>query len=178
MEATHETMASGASGVSGISGQFRSGGGDGMLLQLVTFTLGEEEFGVDILRVQEIIRMMPVTRVPAAPAFVEGIINLRGKVIPVIDMRARFGLRAGAADERTRIMVVEMGGRVAGFIVDSVSQVLRLPASTVEAPPAVIEGGGSDFIRGVGKLEGRLLLLLDLDLLLGESEKAVLDGIR
>lgn len=175
MEANQESVASPATGV---SGQFHLGGGDGALLQLVTFTLGEEEFGVDILRVQEIIRMMPVTRVPAAPAFVEGIINLRGKVIPVIDMRARFALRAGDADEKTRIMVVEMEGRVAGFIVDSVSQVLRLPASTVEAPPAVIEGGGSDFIRGVGKLEGRLLLLVDLDLLLGESEKAVLDGIR
>ena len=147
---------------------------DSNLIQLVTFKLGEEEFGVDILKVQEIIRMMPITKVPNAPEFVEGVINLRGKVIPVIDMRRRFGLEPSPRDSQTRIKVMDMQGQVVGFVVDAVSEVLRIPESTVDDPPAVVAGIGSEYMRGVGKLEDRLLILLDLDKLLSEKERSSL----
>ncbi|MBQ3060663.1 MAG: purine-binding chemotaxis protein CheW [Desulfovibrio sp.] len=141
---------------------------DGDLLQLVTFHIGEEEFGVDILAVQEIIRLMQITMVPRASAFIEGVINLRGKVIPVINMRTRFGMPARPHDNSTRIVVTEFGQKIVGFLVDAVSEVLRIPAATVEDPPPVVAGIGSEYIRGVGKLNNRLLILLDLDNLLNE----------
>ena len=140
------------------------------LIQLVTFKIGHEEFGVDILKVQEIIRMLAITKVPNAPAFVEGVINLRGKVIPVIDMRRRFGMAGAAHDSHTRVMVMDLQGQIIGFVVDAVSEVLRIQESTVEPPPAVVAGIGSEYMRGVGKLEDRLLILLDLDKLLTEQE--------
>ncbi|MEG1609993.1 MAG: chemotaxis protein CheW [Bilophila sp.] len=143
---------------------------DSNLIQLVTFKIADEEFGVDILKVQEIIRMMPITKVPNAPAFVEGVINLRGKVIPVIDMRKRFGMKSCAHDSQTRIKVMDLQGQVVGFVVDAVSEVLRIKESTVEPPPPVVAGIGSEYMRGVGKLEDRLLILLDLDKLLSENE--------
>ena len=143
------------------------GHNDAQLLQLVTFNIAEEEFGVDILSVQEIIRLMQVTPVPRAPVCIEGVINLRGKVIPVIDMRKRFNLPAVERDSHTRIIVMEFGSsKIVGFLVDAVSEVLRIPASTVEPPPAVVSGVGSEYIKGVGKLDDRLLILLDLDSLL------------
>ena len=140
------------------------------LIQLVTFKIGSEEFGVDILKVQEIIRMLAITKVPNAPGFVEGVINLRGKVIPVIDMRRRFGMADAPHDSHTRVMVMDLQGQVIGFVVDAVSEVLRIQESTVEPPPAVVAGIGSEYMRGVGKLEDRLLILLDLDKLLTEQE--------
>ena len=155
----------------------RSSTEDSNLIQLVTFKLGPEEFGVDILKVQEIIRMMPITKVPNAPQFVEGVINLRGKVIPVIDMRKRFGMAGCRRDNNTRIMVMDLQGQVVGFVVDAVSEVLRIPESTVEAPPAVVAGIGSEYMRGVGKLHDRLLILLDLDRLLTEQEFSSLSVI-
>ena len=139
---------------------------DGDLIQLVTFRIGEEEFGVDILAVQEIIRLMQITMVPRAPAFIEGVINLRGKVIPVINMRTRFGMPALEHDSNTRIVVMELEQKIVGFLVDGVSEVLRIPAGTVEDPPPVVAGIGSEYIRGIGKLDDRLLILLELDNLL------------
>ena len=138
------------------------------LLQLVTFRIGEEEFGVDILSVQEIIRLMQITMVPHAAAFIEGVINLRGKVIPVVNMRTRFNLPAVEHDGNTRIVVMEFNQKIVGFLVDGVSEVLRIPASTVEPAPPVVCGIGSEYIRGVGKLQDRLLILLDLDTLLSD----------
>ena len=122
---------------------------DGELLQLVTFSTGDEEFGVDILKVQEIILPMAITKVPKAPEFVEGVINLRGKVIPVIDLRRRFGFKPKAQDKYTRIIVIEINQMIVGFVVDSISEVLRIPASTVEPPPAVVAGLESEYISGV-----------------------------
>jgi Chemotaxis signal transduction protein len=139
---------------------------DDELLQLVTFGIGDEEFGVDILRVQEIIRTMEITKVPRAQDFVEGVINLRGKVIPIIDLRRRFGLPSRKHDKHTRIIVIELYDIIVGFVVDSVSEVLRIPASTVETPPSVVSGVEAEYIRGVGKLQDRLLILIDLDRLL------------
>ncbi|BBD07615.1 chemotaxis protein CheW [Desulfovibrio ferrophilus] len=147
---------------------------DAELIQLVTFSIGEEEFGVDILKVQEIIRTMEITKVPKAPDFVEGVINLRGNVIPIIDLRKRFGLQTREHDKHTRIIVIEINKMVVGFVVDSVSEVLRIPANTVEPPPPVVSGLESEYISGVGKLEDRLLILLDLDRLLSGEEKDVL----
>jgi purine-binding chemotaxis protein CheW len=147
---------------------------DAELLQLVTFSIGEEEFGVDILSVQEIIRMMDITKVPRAPEFVEGVINLRGKVIPIIDLRRRFGLSTRDHDKHTRIIVIEINNMIVGFVVDSVSEVLRIPASTVEPPPPVVSGLESEYISGVGKLEDRLLILLDLNKLLSGEERDLL----
>lgn len=144
---------------------------DTELLQLVTFSIGDEEFGVEILQVQEIIRMLEITKVPKAPPFVEGVINLRGKVIPVLDLRKRFGLAARDHDKNTRIIVIEINSMIVGFIVDSVSEVLRLPANTVEPPPPVVAGLDSDYISGVGKLEDRLLIMLDLNRLLNRDEQ-------
>lgn len=143
---------------------------DDDLIQLVTFRIGEEEFGVDILVVKEIIRLMQITMVPRAPEFIEGVINLRGKVIPVINMRTRFNKADHPPDNSTRIVVMELGQKIVGFLVDGVSEVLRIPESTVEDPPPVVAGIGSEYIRGLGKLDNRLLILLDLDHLLGGIE--------
>jgi purine-binding chemotaxis protein CheW len=137
--------------------------------QLVTFRLGEEEYGVDILKVHEIDRMMDITEVPNAPSCIEGVINLRGKVIPVINLRKKFGLPPREADERTKIVVVDIGTS-AGMIVDSVSEVLRISSDIIEPPPAMAAGAGSEFILGVGKLKDRLLILLDIEKLLGVGD--------
>jgi purine-binding chemotaxis protein CheW len=132
------------------------------LLQLVSFNIGEEEFGVDILRVQEINRMTHVTRVPNAPDYVVGVINLRGKVIPIIDLRLRLGLPRKNYEKDTRIVVVEIDSKVLGFIVDSVNEVIRINKSIAEPPPPMVSGIESDFITAIGKLQDRLLILLDL----------------
>lgn len=150
---------------------------DQELIQLVTFSIGEEEFGVNILHVQEIIRTMEITNVPRAPEFVEGVINLRGKVIPIVDMRNRFGLEDKEHDKYTRIIVIEIDMIIVGFVVDAVSEVLRIPANSVQPPPPVVAGMDSDYIDGVGKLEDRLLILLDLDSLLDNQEKEALAGV-
>lgn len=144
------------------------------LLQLVTFRLGNEEFSLDILRVQEIIRHMELTRVPRTPDFVEGVINLRGRVIPVLDLRKRFGMPSDERTNETRIIVVDVDNRTVGLKVDAVSEVLRLPADTVEPAPAIVTGAESDYIKGVGKLDGRLLILLDVEKILTRSEREAL----
>lgn len=150
---------------------------DDQLLQLVTFSIGEEEFGVNILKVQEIIRTMEITKVPRAPDFVEGVINLRGKVIPIIDLRRRFGLAPRGHDKNTRIIVIEINNIIVGFVVDAVSEVLRIPASTVEPPPPVVAGVESDYVSGVGKLQDRLLIMLDLDKLLSSEDMEALSSM-
>lgn len=146
------------------------------LLQLVSFHLGGEEYGMEILRVQEIIRMMDLTRVPNSPDFVEGVINLRGKVIPVIGLRQRFGLGVKEHDKQTRIVVVEVSGTVVGFVVDAVNEVLRIPADTVEPPPRLTKLD-RELVSGVGKLENRLLLMLDVEKLLSQSEQAAMSDV-
>lgn len=147
------------------------------VLQLVTFRLGKEEFSLDILQVQEIIRHMELTRVPKTPDFVDGVINLRGKVIPVLDLRKRFGLGADERTNETRIIVVEVDTKTVGLKVDAVSEVLRLPADRVEAPPEMVTGVESEYIKGVGKLDGRLLILLDVEKVLSRNEKEALTAV-
>ena len=150
---------------------------DDELLQLVTFSIGEEEFGVNILKVQEINRTMEITKVPRAPDFVEGVINLRGKVIPIIDLRSRFGLASKPEDKDTRIIVIEINNVIVGFVVDAVSEVLRIPASTVEPPPPVVAGVESDYISAVGKLKDKLLIMLDLDKILTTEDIDMLSAM-
>ena len=140
------------------------------LLQMVSFKIGDEEFGVDILKVQEINRMMSITKVPNAPAFVTGVVNLRGRIIPVIDLRYKLGMPGKDYDNDTRIVVVEVNDTTTGFIVDAVSEVLRIPRSITEAPPEMVSGIDSDYITAVGKLEGKLLILLDLEKVLSSGE--------
>lgn len=149
--------------------------GNTELLQLVSFNIGQEEFGVDILKVQEINKMSQITKVPNAPPFVEGIINLRGKVIPIIDLRTRLGMDKKEFDKNTRIIVVELDGRTIGFIVDAVSEVLRISKDITEQPPGLVAGVDQKYITAVAKLEDRLLILLDLDEVFSSQEKAKLD---
>ncbi len=145
------------------------------IIQLVSFKLGKEEFGVDILAIQEIIRMLEITRVPNSPEFIEGVINLRGKVIPVVNLRKRLNMPAKEYDKSTRIIVVELGAKIVGFIVDSVSEVLRIPVDALEPPPQMLGNIEGEYITAVGKLKDGLLILLDLTKILSPGEKAVLN---
>lgn len=144
------------------------------ILQLVTFSVGNEEFGVEILKVQEINKMMQVTKIPNSPSFVEGVINLRGKVIPIINLRTKLQLPPKEIDKNTRIVVMEIQGKTVGFIVDAVSEVLRIPRSITEPPPPMVGSVSSEYIVAVGKLEDRLLILLDVDRILSGEEKKAL----
>jgi purine-binding chemotaxis protein CheW len=145
------------------------------LLQLVSFKIGDEEFGVDILSVQEINRMSQITKVPNTPDFIEGVINLRGRIIPVIDLRVKLGMARIQHGKNTRIVVVELKGKTLGFIVDEVNEVLRIPREITEAPPDMVGGINSGYITSIGKLEDRLLILLDLEKILSTSEFNVIE---
>jgi purine-binding chemotaxis protein CheW len=139
--------------------------------QLVSFRVGNEDFALEIQRVQEIIRHQALTRVPNSPAFVEGVINLRGKVIPVIALRKRFGVEQQLPNGQTRIVILEVNGMVLGFIVDSVPQVVRIPITAIVDPPRVFESRRA-YVTGVAKTQDRLLILLDVDRVLEEIETA------
>ena len=147
------------------------------ILQLVSFKIGSEEFGVDILKVQEINRMLQITKVPNTPDFIEGVINLRGRVIPVIDLRVKLNMAKKEHDKQTRIIVVELEDKTVGFLVDEVSEVLRIPKSITEAPPELVANVNSEYITAVGKLEDRLIILLDLEKALTLQEKAELEVV-
>lgn len=140
------------------------------LLQLVSFKVGNEEFGIDILKVREINRMMDLTSIPNSPDFVEGIINLRGRVIPVIDLRAKLQMSRKEKDNCTRIIVVEVREKTIGFIVDSVNEVLRISEDITEPPPELVAGINSGYVTAVGKLDDRLLILLDLEAMFSTEE--------
>jgi len=147
---------------------------ENQIIQLVSFKLGKEEFGVEILKVQEINRMLEITEMPNSPDFVEGIVNLRGRIIPVIDLKKRLNLPIKKHDNSTRIIVVELGGKTVGFIVDEVSEVLRIESNITEPPPEMVAGINSKYITAIAKLESRLLILLDLDKILILEEKDIL----
>jgi len=138
------------------------------LMQLVGFIIGKEYFGVDILMVQEIIRAAPITAVPNSPEFVEGVINLRGSIIPVIELRKRLNLfMQDSKPEDSWILILNIEGRVTGFIVDSVTEVLKIDETTIEPPPDIVVAGlESQYIRGVCKIDEKLLILLDFDRIL------------
>jgi purine-binding chemotaxis protein CheW len=144
----------------------------GELIQLVSFNLDNEEYGVDVLKVREIIRMPSITRVPNTPGYVEGVINLRGKVIPIINMRRRFALREQGYDKQTRIMVMDVEGELMGFIVDAVSEVIRISSSEIQPSPAVVTSGiDQECIAGIINQAERLLVLLDLQRMFSQDER-------
>jgi purine-binding chemotaxis protein CheW len=147
-------------------------------VKLVSFRLGSEEYGVDIAQVQEIIRLVEITHVPRAPHFMEGVINLRGQLIPIIDLRTRFGMQRTAATKSTRIVVTEIGSKRVGIIVDSVSEVLNIPLEHIEDAPEMVAGVGTEYIQGVGKLRDRLIIMLDLTMVITTEEKHQLETVE
>lgn len=142
--------------------------------QLVVFDLDSESYGVDIGAVREIIRMQEITRVPRTPEFVEGVINLRGKVIPVVDLRKRFGLNVGEESKDNRIVVVDIGGQDIGVVVDAVTEVLRIHASAIEPPSSVITNADSEYLLGIAKLDDKMIILLELESVLSDKERDIL----
>jgi len=150
----------------------------GELIQLVSFNLDQEEYGVDVLKVREIIRMPTVTRVPNTPHYVDGVINLRGKVIPIISMRSKFGLTGAENDKQTRIMVMDVDGELMGFIVDAVSEVIRISGSEIQPSPAVVASGiDQECIAGVINQAERLLVLLDLEKMFSQDERKIFGSL-
>lgn len=144
-------------------------------LQIVGFRIGRETFGLPIGIVREIVRVPEITSVPNAPEYIEGVINLRGRIIPVVDLRKRFGQEATTLNNKSRIVVVELNGRSVGLIVNSASEVLRLPPSEIEQPNTVFQEGELDYLTGVGKIKGRLIILLDINRILQRAELRHLD---
>jgi purine-binding chemotaxis protein CheW len=136
--------------------------------QLVVFDLLDEHYGVDVAAVESIVKLQPITAIPQTPDYVEGVISLRGAVLPVIDLRKRFGFPAGEASKDTRIVVVEMEGKAVGMMVDAVSEVLRVAQEDIELPPSIVNtaddgsGSGANFVTGIAKVGERLIVLLDL----------------
>lgn len=142
--------------------------------QLVVFQLGQELYGLEIGAVQEIITWQPVTKVPEMPEYVEGLINLRGRIIPVLDLRKRFRLAQAETGRQTRIVVVEIGTQVVGLIVDGVSEVLRVAQERIVPPDEMIAGVGAEYLRGVAKTDDRLIILLEADRILGSAEQVAM----
>lgn len=145
--------------------------------QYVIFHLNKETFGIDIAKVWEIITPQTVTKVPHSSSFIEGIINLRGKVIPVIDLRKRFGLSSDEHNRSERIVIIEIAGNTLGMTVDGVSEVLLINSEMIESPPSMISEVDADYLEGVAKLEERLIILLNLDKVLTQQEKQVLGEV-
>ncbi len=146
-------------------------------LQVVGLRIGRETFGLPISIVREIVRVPEITSVPNAPDYIEGVINLRGRIIPIVDLRKRFGQKTFEPNKKNRIVVVELGARAFGLIVNSASEVLRIPPSEIEEPNNVFQEGELDYITGVGKLNGRLVILLDVNRILKRGELRGIDEV-
>ncbi len=142
-------------------------------IQIVSFRLAEETFGVEITKVREIILMCGITRVPQTPHYVKGLINLRSTVIPVIDLRALFGLPEGEQSADSRIMVLQVGTKTVGIVVDGVDEVLRISQDQIAPPPPTVASVGNEYLSGLAKLEDQLLILLDIDKILGQEDEAL-----
>ena len=145
-------------------------------MQLVSFRLAEETYGIEITRIREIILMGEITRIPQTPHYVNGLINLRSTVIPVIDLRARFGLPETELTDESRIMVLNVGTKTVGIIVDAVSEVLRVTNDQIAPPPPTVAGLGREYLTGLVKLEDQLLILLDIDRILSGEDVEVIDA--
>jgi len=148
------------------------------IVQLVVAELSHEEYGIPITQVQEIIKIPEVTRIPNMPEFIEGVINLRGKIIPIIDLRKRFNLTQKQKDEEARIVITTIGGQAVGLVADSVSEVIRLPAEAIDPVPSVISHINSEYLSGVGKLDKRIIILLNMEKVLNDLEKNSLRRIE
>jgi len=148
-----------------------------ILLQFVTFNIDTEEYGVEILQVQEVIRLPELTKLPNAPQFIKGVIDLRGDIIPIVDLREKFNLSVNYYNETTRVIIVEFNDKKIGIIVDYVSQVVRIPETNIIPPPPTIVGIESKMILGVAKLESRLIILLKIDEIFSTEEIVTLHSI-
>jgi len=146
-------------------------------LELACFTLGDATFAADIMRIKEIIRPQKLTRLPKAPSFVEGVLNLRGSVIPVIDLRKRFDVPERASLMESRLLVVSVSRQLVGLVVDDVTEVVTVPVSDIKPPPAVVEGVGAEYLIGVCLIRDLLVMLLNLDAILSHRETSALAGI-
>jgi purine-binding chemotaxis protein CheW len=146
-------------------------------MQLVSFKLAKELYGIEITKVREIILIAEITRIPETPHFLKGLINLRSTVIPVIDLRARFGLPEGDLTDESRIMVLQACGKTIGIVVDAVSEVLRVKHDQIAPPPPTVAGLGRDYLSGLVNLDDRLLILLDIDKIFGEEEMLTLNSV-
>ncbi len=138
--------------------------------QIVTFTIDTEEYGLEILKVQEVVRLPHITRLPRAPVFIKGVINLRGNIIPIIDLREKFGLKSEEYTETTRVIIVEVVDKRLGMVVDNVSQVVRVPASSIAPPPPMISGEANQYLAGVVRLDERLIIMLNVENILSHDE--------
>lgn len=147
-------------------------------IQLACFRVGEQLYALDILRIKEIIRPQKLTPVPKAPPFIEGVINLRGAVIPVIDLRKRFDQPTAAADRKTRVIICSLSGRILGLVVDDVAEVRRYARQEVQSSPRFLRGKGAEFFLGVCRRGEELVMLLDLEKILASDEKIELDKIE
>lgn len=143
--------------------------------EILTFTLGAEEYGVDILKVQEIRGYDSVTRLPDSPAWIKGVINLRGTIVPVVDLRIRFKLGEASYDAFTVMIILNLNGRVVGIVVDSVSDVTHLAAEQIRPAPELGMAIDTRFINGIGTLDGRMLILLDIERMMLSREMALVD---
>ncbi|GGC97105.1 chemotaxis protein CheW [Pontibacillus salipaludis] len=147
-------------------------------LKVIVFQLNNEEYGVPVSRVGSIERMQPITRVPRTASFVKGVMNLRGVVTPIIDLRERFDIGGATYDDRTRIIIVHLEDMEVGLVVDAANDVIDIPGGTIEPPPEVVGTLDADYISGVAKLERRLLILLDLEEVLSDQEMKQLQSIE
>ncbi len=148
---------------------------ESQIQQYVSFVLHGEEYGVPILSVHEIIRYTTLTRVPQSPEFIEGVLNLRGQVIPVVNLRDKFGLPEQETDRSTRIMVVEVKGRVIGMVVDEVSEVMQIHSEDISPPPPMGTSVNTDFISGMGKVGDKLMIILDINKILSAEEQRMME---
>jgi purine-binding chemotaxis protein CheW len=139
-------------------------------LHIIGFRVGRETFGVPIRLVHEIVRVPEITSVPDSPGYVEGVINLRGKIVSVVDLRKRFGEKTITTNKKNRILVTEVEGKMVGLIVDAASEVIKIPETEVDLPPSVFEEGELNYVTGVGKLNGRLVIMIDLSKILQKGE--------
>ena len=146
-------------------------------LQVVAFGLKNEEFAIDIQQLREVLKYVNITPLPQSAEFIEGVINLRGDVIPVVDLRKRFGISEGSVDTKTRIIIVEISGSLLGLVVDQVSEVLHFPADQIQDPPKGMLGSKSGFIEGIGKKDNRLIIILEPDKVISSDERVELDDL-
>jgi purine-binding chemotaxis protein CheW len=147
--------------------------GDNPIIQLVGFRLDNEDYAIAITKIQEIILMKPITRIPQVPDFIEGLINLRGSVIPIINLRKRFGLPPREVDDETRTIVVNIHDKTVGCIVDAVTQVMRINGDQIQPPPLAVLAVAHQYIAGLARLEDRLLIILDIERLFDEQSSVV-----